>query len=138
MDRSLDSPHQLINPDTLARPSGFSHAVVAQPGRAVYLAGQTAQTPAGQIAGETIAEQFDLAASNVLKALEAAGADPMDLVSMQIFVTSIDEYRQAGREIGEIYKKRFGRHYPAMALVEVSRLFDRAAKIEIMCIAVTA
>ena len=138
MDRSLDSPHQLINPDTLARPSGFSHAVVAQPGRAVYLAGQTAQTPAGQIAGQTMSEQFDLAASNVLKALEAAGADPMDLVSMQIFVTSIDEYRQAGREIGEIYKKRFGRHYPAMALVEVSRLFDRGAKIEIMCIAVTA
>ena len=138
MDRSLDSPHQLINPDTLARPSGFSHAVVAQPGRAVYLAGQTAQTPAGQIAGQTMSEQFDLAASNVLKALEAAGADPMDLVSMQIFVTSIDEYRQAGREIGEIYKKRFGRHYPAMALVEVSRLFDRAAKIEILCIAVTA
>jgi enamine deaminase RidA (YjgF/YER057c/UK114 family) len=138
MDRSLESPHQLINPDTLARPSGFSHAVVAQPGRAVYLAGQTAQIPDGRVAGETMAEQFDLAASNVVKALEGAGADVMHLVSMQIFVTSIDEYRQASREIGEIYRKHFGRHYPAMALLEVRRLFDPAAKIEIMCVAVTA
>jgi enamine deaminase RidA (YjgF/YER057c/UK114 family) len=138
MDRSLDSPHQLINPDTLARPSGFSHAVMSQSGRTVYLAGQTAQMPDGRVAGETMAEQFDLAASNVLKALEAAGADPRDLVSIQIFVTSIDEYRQASREIGEVYRRHFGRHYPAMALLEVSRLFDPAAKIEIMCIAVTA
>ena len=138
MDRSLDSPHQLINPDTLAPPSGFSHAVVAKPGRTVYLAGQTAQMTDGRVAGETMAKQFDLAASNVLEALKAAGANPRDLVSMQIFVTSIDEYRQAGREIGEFYRKHFGRHYPAMALLEVGRLFDPAAKIEIMCVAVTA
>ena len=57
---------------------------------------------------------------------------------MQIFVTSIDEYRRASREIGEIYLGHFGRHYPAMALLQVSRLFDPVAKIEIMCIAVTA
>ncbi|HEY0492758.1 MAG TPA: RidA family protein [Candidatus Dormibacteraeota bacterium] len=138
MDRSLDSPHQLINPDGLAPPSGFSHAVVAQPGRTVYLAGQTAQASDGRIAGKTMPEQFSQAAANVVTALEAAGAHVQDLVSMQIFVTSIDEYRQASREIGAEYRKYFGRHYPAMALLEVNRLFDPAAKIEIMCIAVTA
>jgi len=138
MDRSLDSPHQLINPDGLARPSGFSHAVVAQPGRTVYLAGQTAQALDSRIVGKTMAEQFAQAAANVVTALEGAGAHVQDLVSMQIFVTSIDEYRQARREIGEAYRKHFGRHYPAMALLEVDRLFDPAAKVEIMCIAVTA
>ncbi len=138
MDRSLDSPHQLINPDRLAPASGFSHAVVAQPGRTVYLAGQTAQAPDGRIVGKTMPEQFSQAAANVVTALEAAGAHVQDLVSMQIFVTSIDEYRQASSEIGAEYRKYFGRHYPAMALLEVNRLFDPAAKIEIMCIAVTA
>lgn len=138
MDRSLESPHRLINPDSLAHASGFSHAVVAQPGRTVYLAGQVAQGPDGRIAGEAMSEQFDQAAANVVKALDASGADVLDLVSMQIFVTSIDEYRQAGREIGNIYRKHFGRHYPAMALLEVNRLFEPAAKVEIMCIAVTA
>jgi enamine deaminase RidA (YjgF/YER057c/UK114 family) len=138
MDRSLDSPHQLVNPDTLAQPSGFSHAVVAQAGRTVYLAGQVAQAPDGRITGNTISEQFSQAAGNVVTALEAAGAHVQDLVSMQIFVTSIDEYRQASREVGAAYRKHFGLHYPAMALLEVSRLFDPAAKVEIMCIAVTA
>jgi len=138
MERPLTSPHEIRNPKGLPPPSGFSHAVIAQAGRTVYLAGQTAQRPDGTIAGGTMAEQFDLAATNVLLALEAAGAHPQDLVSMQIFVTHIDEYLRASKEVGEIYRRHFGRHYPAMALLEVHRLFDPAAKIELMCIAVTA
>lgn len=138
MDRPLETPHQIVNPESLPAPSGFSHAVVAQVGRTVYLAGQVAQGADGRIRGETIVEQFDLAAANVVKALEAAGADPRDVVSMQIFVTSIDEYRRAHREIGEAYRRHFDRHYPAMALLEVRRLFDPAAKVELMCIAVMA
>jgi enamine deaminase RidA (YjgF/YER057c/UK114 family) len=138
MDRPLDTPHRLVNPESLPAASGFSHAVIAQAGRTVYLAGQVAQGADGRIAGETIAEQFDLAAANVVKALEAAGADPRDVVSMQIFVTSIDEYRRAHREIGEAYRRHFDRHYPAMALLEVQRLFDPAARVELMCIAVMA
>ena len=138
MDRSLTSPHETRNPETLPPPSGFSHAVIAQTGRTVYLAGQTAQRIDGTVAGGTIAEQFDIAAGNVVKALEAAGAHPQDLVSMQIFVTDIAEYKRRSEAIGEVYRRHFGRHYPAMALIEVSRLFDAKAKIELMCIAVTA
>ena len=138
MERPLASPHEIRNPEGLPRPSGFSHAVIAQAGRTVYLAGQTAQRPDGTIAGGTVAEQFDVAATNVVLALEAAGAHPRDLVSMQIFVTHIDEYLRASKEVGEAYRRHFGRHYPAMALLEVRRLFDPAAKIELMCIAVTA
>ena len=138
MDRPLVSPHEIRNPDTLPRPSGFSHAVIARARRTVYLAGQTAQRPDGSIAAGTMAEQFEVAARNVVLALEAAGAHPQDLVSMQIFVTDIAEYRESAKLIGEGYRRHFGRHYPAMALLEVRRLFDPAAKVELMSIAVTA
>jgi enamine deaminase RidA (YjgF/YER057c/UK114 family) len=112
--------------------------VIAQAGRTVYLAGQTAQQTDGSIIGSTIAEQFDVAAGNVVKALEAAGAHPQDLVSIQIFVRSITDYQKSGKEVGEAYRQHFGPHYPAMAVLEVSRLWDPKAVVELMCIAVTA
>jgi enamine deaminase RidA (YjgF/YER057c/UK114 family) len=138
VDRPVASPHEIRNPESLPRPSGFSHAVVAQAGRTVYLAGQTAQRVDGSAVAGTMAEQFDVAAHNVVLALGAAGAHPQDLVSMQIFVTDIAEYRRASKQIGDAYRRHFGRHYPAMALLEVSRLFDPGAMVELMCIAVTA
>jgi enamine deaminase RidA (YjgF/YER057c/UK114 family) len=57
---------------------------------------------------------------------------------MQIFVTDVAEYQRLSKEIGDAYRRHFGRHFPAMALLEVRRLFDPAAKVELMCIAVTA
>jgi enamine deaminase RidA (YjgF/YER057c/UK114 family) len=138
MDRPLASPHEIRNPESLPRPRGFSHAVIAQAGRTVYLAGQTAQRSDGSVVAGTVADQFDVAAGNVVLALEGAGAHPHDLVSMQIFVTDIAEYLRLSKEIGGAYQRHFGRHYPAMALLEVKRLFDPAAKVELMCIAVTA
>ncbi|HEY8678890.1 MAG TPA: RidA family protein [Candidatus Dormibacteraeota bacterium] len=138
MDRPVESPHRLVNAESLAKPSGFSHAVVAQLGRTVYLAGQTALMADGTLRGGSIVEQFDQAAANVVKALEAAGAHPQDLVSMQIFVTDLDEYRDAQKEIGRVYQRHFGRHYPAMALLEVRRLFDEDARVELMGVAVMA
>ena len=138
MERPISSPHEIRNPETLAPPMGFSHAVVAQSGRTVYLAGQTAQRPDGMIVAGTMAEQFDVAAGNVVLALQGAGARPQDLVSLQIFVTDIVEYQRLSKEIGVAYRRHFGRHYPAMALVEVRRLFDPKATVELMCVAVTA
>jgi len=138
VERPIVSPHEVRNPETLPRPSGFSHAVVAQSGRTVYLAGQTAQRPDGSIVPGSMAEQFDVAAGNVVLALQAAGAHPQDLVSMQIFVTDVAEYQRTSKQIGEAYRRHFGRYYPAIALLEVSRLFDPKAKVELMAIAVTA
>ena len=138
MERPIISPHEIRNPETLPPPMGFSHAVLAQAGRTVYLAGQTAQRPDGSLVAGTMAEQFDVAAGNVVLALAAAGAQPQDLVSLQIFVTDVAEYRRLSKEIGEAYRRHFGRHYPAMALLEVRRLFDPKATVELMGIAVTA
>jgi enamine deaminase RidA (YjgF/YER057c/UK114 family) len=138
LERPVASPHEIRNPETLPPAQGFSHAIIAQAGRTVYLAGQTAQQRDGTVVGATMAEQFDVAAGNVVKALEAAGAHPQDLVSIQIFVTDVTEYQRLSKQVGEAYRRHFGRHYPAMALLEVRRLFDPVAKVELMCIAVTA
>ena len=132
----MTTPHEILNPPTLAEPVGFSHAVVAAPGRTIYLGGQAAHDATGAIAGESIVEQFGQAATNVLAALEAAGAGAEHLVSMQIFVTDAAEYRSGLRELAVVYRKHFGRHYPAISLFEVTGLFDPAAKVELVCIAV--
>ncbi len=120
----------------LAPPSGYSHAVVAPPGKTVYLGGQTAQAADGTIQGVTIVEQFDLAARNLLAALRAAGGEPDDLVSLQVFVTNLAAYRLASRELGTVWRQHFGRRYPAMALLGVTELFDPRALIELVGVAV--
>jgi enamine deaminase RidA (YjgF/YER057c/UK114 family) len=138
MERPLTTPHQVLNPTDLPQPRGYSQVVIAQSGRTVYLAGQTAQGADGTLVAGTLAEQFDVAAANVVRALKAARAVPNDLVSMQIFVTDVDEYLGSRDVIGQTYRRHFGTHYPAMALFEVRRLFDPGAKVELMCVAVTA
>ena len=81
-------------------------------------------------------EQFDSASLNVVTALAATGAGPGDLVSMQILVTDAAGYREALADIGEVWRRHFGTHYPAAALFEVSELFDPAALVELIGVAV--
>ncbi len=92
--------------------------------------------PDGAIAGQTMAEQYVQAAANVVAALAATGGRPEHIVSMQIFVTDAAEYRASLRELGGAHRRHFGTHYPATALFEIKGLFDPAAKVELMCIAV--
>jgi enamine deaminase RidA (YjgF/YER057c/UK114 family) len=127
---------ELINSPDLAAPVGFSHAV--RDGQTVYLGGQVAQGSDGAVVGETIAEQFDVAAGNLVTALRAAGGEPEDLVSLQVFVTAVAEYRSSLRELGDVWRRHFGRRYPAMGLFGVTELFDPAAKVELMGVAVIA
>lgn len=136
MTDARGGPHRIANPASLPRPVGYAHAVVAAPGRTVYLGGQTGAGPDGALVGEGLVEQFDRACANVVAALEAAGARPEHLVSLEIFVTDVDAYTAASREIGEAYRRHFGRHYPAMALLGATRLFDPGAKVELVAIAV--
>jgi enamine deaminase RidA (YjgF/YER057c/UK114 family) len=132
----MTSPHRLVNPPGLAPPIGFTHAVVAAPGHSVYVAGQVANAADGSIQGTTICEQFDAATVNLLAALTAAGARSEHLVSLQILVTDLEEYRASLAELGDIYRRHLGRHYPAVVLFEVTRLFDPAAKVELVAQAV--
>jgi enamine deaminase RidA (YjgF/YER057c/UK114 family) len=125
------SGHRIVNPPDLPQPIGYAHAVAAAPGRTVYLGGQVGS-------GETIAEQFDTAAANLVTALKAAGGEPDDIVSLMVYVTDVDEYAAASRELGEVWRRHFGRRYPAMALVGVSALFDPEARVELMGVAVVS
>src|SRR5947207_14606309 len=96
---------RIVNPPVLGEPRGFSHAIVS--GKTVFLAGQIGD-------GETLVEQFDGAVRNLLTALKAAGGGPEDLVSLQVFVTDVGEYRSSLRELGRVWREHLGRHYPAM------------------------
>lgn len=125
-----------INPGELARPSGFSHAVVAGAGVQVFLAGQAAAGPDGLIRGSGIVEQFEQALGNLLTALRAAGGTPDELVSLTVYLVDFDDYRAHSRELGQVWRRLAGRDYPAMVAVEVRRLWDRLALVEIQGIAV--
>ncbi len=127
---------QRVNPDGLARPSGFSHAVVASGGRLVFLAGQTASRPDGLIEGETVTAQFERALGNLLHALREAGGAPEHLASLTIYAVDLEDYRAHAGEIGAVWRRLAGPQYPAMAAVGVSRLWDAAALVEIQGYAV--
>jgi enamine deaminase RidA (YjgF/YER057c/UK114 family) len=130
--------HEIVTAPGLAPPSGYAHAVVAAPGRTVHLGGQTAQAPDGTIQGVTIVEQFDLAARNLIEALRAAGGEPDDLVSLQVFVTNLAAYRLSMGALGAVWRQHFGRRYPAMAVIGVTELFDPRALVELVGVAVVA
>ncbi|MEY4151504.1 MAG: hypothetical protein RJB28_571 [Actinomycetota bacterium] len=124
-----------INPESMAAPIGFSHAVKAQ-GTVVYLAGQTALNKEGLIVGNGIVEQFEKALTNLLTALEHAGGKPSQIAKLTIFSVDPQNYRDNARELGKVWQRLVGRDYPAMTLVGVTRLWDIEALVEIEGIAV--
>ncbi len=128
--------HEIVTAPELAPPVGYAHAVVAAPGRLVHLGGQTALDADGRIAGATLPEQFDVAAGNVVAALRAAGGAPEHIVSLQIFVVDVESYRAQLGALAPVWRRHFGRRYPASGLFGVTRLFDAEALVELMAVAV--
>ncbi len=125
---------KLINPEELARPSGFSHAVAAT-GRMVFLAGQIGIDRNGNVVDGGVVAQFERALGNLLTALAAAGGQPEDLVSLTIYLIDVEDYQAHGKEIGAVWRRLAGTEYPAMAGVAVTRLWNPAALVEIQGIA---
>lgn len=126
--------NRTINPDSLPKPSGYAHGILA--GNTVFLGGQTALDKDMNIVPGGIVEQFRQAFSNVLATLTEAGGRPEDLVSVTIYLTDVDEYMANGREIGKLWREMAGTEYPAMAGIGVSRLWQKEALIEIQGVAV--
>ncbi|MET8563265.1 RidA family protein [Streptomyces flaveolus] len=120
-----------VNPPELSPPTGFSHAVVAAGSRVVFLAGQTALDADGKITGDTLPDQFAKALGNLLTALRAAGGTPADLARVTVYATDVAAYRAHARQLGRIWRESAGRDYPAMAVVEVVRLWDERALVEL-------
>ena len=124
-----------VNPPRLAEPAGFSHAVVGT-GTIVFLAGQTALDPSGNIVGGGVVSQFETALGNLLAALEAAGGRPGQLASLTVYAVDLGDYRAHAREIGQVWRRLVGAHYPAMAGIGVARLWDEDALVEVQGFAV--
>ena len=135
MTDPTDSPHRIVNPDGLLPPVGFAHAVVAASGRTVHLGGQTGHLGDGTIAPGLV-DQFDQALANLEVALAACGGAGTDLVSIHVYTTDIDAYREASRDLGEAWRRHLGRHYPAMAVFGVDALYDPRAVVEVVATAV--
>jgi enamine deaminase RidA (YjgF/YER057c/UK114 family) len=125
---------KIVNPPELMAPRGFSHAVTS--GQTVYLGGTTAHDASGALPGPGLLAQFDGALRNLVVTLTAAGARPEGVVWLQVFVTDVSEYRAITRDLGPVWGRHFGRHYPAMGLFGVTELADPEAVVELMGIAV--
>ncbi|MEV7791207.1 RidA family protein [Streptomyces sp. NPDC087512] len=120
-----------VNPPELSPPAGFSHAVVATGNRVVLLAGQTALDADGKITGDTLPAQFEKALANLLTALRATGGTPADLARVTVYATDIADYRHHAADLGRTWRRLAGRDYPAMAVVQVVRLWDERALVEL-------
>jgi len=125
----------VINPPGLAPPRGYSHGVLAQ-GRTLFVAGQIGWNATGEMVSDQFVEQFDQALANVLVVVLEAGGLPDSIARLTIFVVDKSEYLGAQRQIGERYRARMGKHYPAMTLVEVRSLLAPRARVEIEATAV--
>jgi enamine deaminase RidA (YjgF/YER057c/UK114 family) len=127
-----------VNPSELAPPIGFAHAWLVEHGeqKTLYLAGQCGYDQAGKVEspGDLVA-QLDRAMGNIGLILKDAGMAYSDIVQLNFYVTSRDDYAAARRAFGEVWRRHCGKHYPGMALFQVVSLFDPAALIEIQGIA---
>jgi len=123
-----------LNPGSLPPPRGYSHGIKGA-GELVFVAGQIGCTREGRVVSPDFLSQFQRALENVLEVVAAAGGRPADVARMVVYVTDKSEYLARTREIGEVWRARMGRHYPAMALLEVKSLLDAEAKVEIEAMA---
>lgn len=129
--------YDIFNPDSLGPPRGWNHGMLAPAGgRVLFVAGQTAEDGTGKVPDLDFVQQFEAALQNILTVVKESGGSPEDIGRMSVFVTDVDAYRDGLKPLGEVWRRHMGRHYPAMALVEVSRLVDPDAVVEIEATAV--
>ena len=128
---------KVINPASLGRPRGYANGLLTAPGaRLLFVAGQIGWDEEQRLVGEDFVEQFERALRNVLAVVGEAGGEAGGVARLVVYVTDKEEYRARTGEIGERWRALMGRHYPAMALVEVKGLLEDGAKVEIEAVAV--
>lgn len=119
-------------------PKGYSNGRIGK-GRALHVGGQIGWRegtfPWRETETETFVAQWSQTLDNVLEVVKAAGGKPEDIADMTVFVTNMDLYRATRKELGSVWRQRLGKHYPAMALVAVTALFEPDALVEIQAVA---
>lgn len=131
------SEFEIINPKAWKAPQGYSNAVKVTGGRTLYLGGQVAFNEKLEVVGEgDLVKQFEQVMKNLETVMKSAGGFLNQIVKLTIFVQDRDDYIANAKEIGRIYRYYFGKHYPAMTLVEVARFFEKEVLLEIEGIAI--
>jgi len=126
---------QILQPPAWARAKGFSNGIVAS-GRMVFIAGQVGWTGQGEWKEKSFAGQFRQTLQNILEVLAQAKGRPEHIVRLTWYVLDRDEYLASIKEVGAAYRELMGKHYPTMAVVQVSGLVEPNARLEIEATAV--
>ncbi len=122
---------EILNPDSLGAPKGWNNGILVPAGaRLLLVAGQAGWETENPAPPPGMVEQFARALDKVITVIGAAGGQPTDLARLTVYVTDLAAYRAGRRALGAVWRERFGRHYPAMALVAVAGLVDRGALVE--------
>ncbi|MGN6818590.1 MAG: RidA family protein [Sphingomonas sp.] len=127
--------HDILHPAGWAPPKGYANGVAAS-GRTIYLGGQIGWNADQQFDSDDLVAQVRQTLENIVAVLREGGAEPAHLVSLTWYLTDIEDYLANAREVGRVWREVIGRHFPAMAVVEVTRLVERRAKVEIQGVAV--
>lgn len=122
---------RILQPPGWARPKGYANGIAVKGGTTVHIAGQIGWTGEGEWKETGFAGQFRQALANILEVLAQAGGRPEHLVRLTWYVLDKREYVAAAKEVGAAYRELMGRHYPAMAVVQVSGLMEDLARLEI-------
>jgi enamine deaminase RidA (YjgF/YER057c/UK114 family) len=126
---------QILQPPTWARAKGFSNGIAAS-GKLVFIAGQVGWTGQGEWKEKSFAGQFRQTIQNILDVLAQAKGKPEHIVRLTWYVLDRDEYLASLKDVGAAYRELMGKHYPTMAVVQVSGLVERNARLEIEATAV--
>ena len=126
---------QILQPPGWAKAKGFSNGIAAQ-GRLVFIAGQVGWTGQGEWQETSFAGQFRQALQNIVEVLDQAKGKPEHIVRLTWYILDKKEYLGARKEVGAAYRELMGRHYPTMAVVQVSALVEDQARLEIEATAV--
>lgn len=130
-DAGAGGTPRAVNPAALARAVGYSHGMAAAPGTHLFVAGQVGWDAKAKIVSGGFVAQFEQALANVVAVVVEAGGEPRHVTRLRIYVTDLDAYRRALAEVGAAYRRRMGKHFPAMALVQVAGLLEAGAQVEI-------
>jgi enamine deaminase RidA (YjgF/YER057c/UK114 family) len=131
-----DKPLEVVQPTSWPRPRGYANGMMThgEGERILFVGGMIGwRVSEGESRFDTddLAEQFGIALDNVLAVVRQAGGGVEHIARMTVYVTDLDAYRALGKQIGEQWRARLGKHFPAMALVAVAGLVEQRAKVEI-------
>lgn len=130
-------PFELVNPKGLEHPIGYTHVAKVTGGNIIYVAGQAPFDENGKVVGKgDFVMQFAQVMRNLKTAIEAVGGRPDQYAVLTIYITDLGAYLNNKKSLGGSYREIFGKHFPAITLVQVASLYNTDCMVEISGIAV--